>query len=41
MYGGILVVVLISLILLSPLIWFAWWTLADLAEPHNRRPRAV
>lgn len=41
MYGGILLVVLVSLILLSPVIWFAWWTLADLAETQSRRPRAV
>jgi hypothetical protein len=41
MYGGILIVVLISLILLSPVIWFAWWTLADLAEPQSHRPQAV
>lgn len=41
MYGGILIVVLISLVVLSPVIWFAWWTLADLGELQNRRPHAV
>lgn len=41
MYGGILILVIVSLILLSPVIWFAWWTLADLAEVQNRRPRPV
>ncbi len=37
MYGGLILVVLVSLIVLSPVIWFAWWTLADLASADNTR----
>lgn len=37
MYGGFILVFLVSLIVLSPVIWFAWWTLADLASPDNTR----
>ena len=36
MYGGLLVIVLLSLIMLSPVIWFAWWMLDDLANPGGR-----
>jgi hypothetical protein len=41
MYGGLLILVLALVILLSPAIWFVWWMLADLGEPTNRRPRPV
>jgi hypothetical protein len=37
MYGGLILVVMVSLIVLSPVIWFAWWTLADLAQTDTRR----
>lgn len=42
MDGGVLVVLVVALIVLSPIIWFAWWFLADLDEAANgRRPHAV
>ena len=37
MYGGFVLVFLAGLVVLSPVIWFAWWTLADLANPDNKR----
>lgn len=41
MYGGLLVVLMVALILLSPILWFAWWMLADLGERANGRPRTT
>jgi len=41
MYGGLILVVLASLVVLSPVIWIAWWTLADLASPDNRRRHGI
>ena len=32
MYGGVLLVIAGSLVLLSPVIWVAWWLVADLGE---------
>jgi hypothetical protein len=37
MYGGLILVVLVSLIVLSPVIWLAWWMLADLAPTDTHR----
>jgi hypothetical protein len=41
MYGGLFAMVLVSLILLSPVIWFAWWMLADLGQPGGRPHHAA
>lgn len=41
MDGGILLIIFVGLIALSPVIWFAWWKLADLGEPRSRWPHAV
>jgi hypothetical protein len=41
MYGGLIMVVLVSLVLLSPVIWFAWWMLADLAGGDNTRRHGI
>lgn len=41
MYGGFVLMVIASLIVLLPVIWFVWWQLAELNDPANRRPRAV
>jgi len=41
MYGGLILVVLVSLIALSPVIWFAWWMLADLGSPDNTRRHGI
>ncbi len=41
MYGGLILVVLVSLIALSPAIWFAWWLLADLGSPDNTRRHRI
>lgn len=32
MYGGILIVLAVALVALSPVIWGAWWFIADLGE---------
>lgn len=32
MYGGILIVLALALVALSPVIWGAWWLIADLGE---------
>lgn len=32
MYGGLFLVFAMILVLLSPVIWVAWWLLADLGE---------
>ena len=32
MYGGVLLVFAVSVVLLAPVIWVAWWLLADLGE---------
>ena len=39
MYVGTLFVYLIILVLLSPVIWAAWWALANLGESWDKRIR--
>lgn len=41
MYGGFILVFLVSFIVLSPVIWFAWWMVADLANPDNKRRHGI
>jgi hypothetical protein len=44
MYLSVFIVYAIILVLVSPLIWVAWWLLADLGETATglyRRPRSV
>jgi hypothetical protein len=41
MYGGLILVVLGGLVVLSPVIWFVWWMLADLGSPDNKRRHGI
>jgi len=41
MYGGFVWMFIAGLVILSPIIWFVWWMLADLGEPGGHRPHAV
>ncbi|HET7465333.1 MAG TPA: hypothetical protein VFL29_01590 [Candidatus Dormibacteraeota bacterium] len=41
MWGGFVIVVLVSLVVLSPVIWFVWWMLDDLANAGARPHRVA